>query len=154
MFRRWGRRLLCGSNICLPFGAASELRAIFRASKLGLRFPTNRSMAVPLLRFFFICASVASYVAFCFVISWPSSLLVLVPRESCASWLWHFLYSLLLFEHGLQNKFMFYHYGSWDRWLGYRKASFVHMVHICWALSVRQIIERISLKTEGIKIKS
>ena len=28
------------------------------------------------------------------------------------------------------------------------------MIHICWALSVEQIIKRVSLKTEGVKIKS
>ena len=31
-----------------------------------------------------------SYVAVCFVIICSSSFLILVPREECASWLWHF----------------------------------------------------------------
>ena len=34
-----------------------------------------------------------------------------------------------------------------------KEQPFVHMEHICLALSVKQIIKRISLKTEGVKIK-
>ena len=35
-----------------------------------------------------------------------------------------------------------------------KEQSFVHMIHCSWALSVKQIINRGSLKTEGVKIKS
>ena len=44
-------------------GAASELRVRFRASKPQSSFPTDRSKAVLLLQFFFVCASVISYMA-------------------------------------------------------------------------------------------
>ena len=35
-----------------------------------------------------------------------------------------------------------------------KKQAFVHMIHSCRALSVKQIIKRGSLKTEGVRIKS
>ena len=48
-------------------GAALELRVRVRASKTGLNpsvmFPTDLSNKVPLLHFFFVCASVVSYYA-------------------------------------------------------------------------------------------
>ena len=31
---------------------------------------------------------------------------------------------------------------------------FVHMIHICWVPFIKQIIKRVPLKTEGVKIKS
>ena len=34
------------------------------------------------------------------------------------------------------------------------KKLFVHMIHTCWALSIKQIIKRVFLKTGGVKIKS
>ena len=65
MFHRY-RGPLFGPNIYLLFGTASELRARFRANKTSLStdrsFPTDRSKAVPLLDFFFVCAYVISYV--------------------------------------------------------------------------------------------
>ena len=48
--------------------------------RTGLSFPV-RSKPVPLLQFFFICASVVSYVAFLFVIICLSSLLPLAPAS-------------------------------------------------------------------------
>ena len=35
-----------------------------------------------------------------------------------------------------------------------KEQSFVHMIHICGALSIKQIIKRVSLITDGVKIKS
>ena len=35
-----------------------------------------------------------------------------------------------------------------------KEQAFVHMIHNTWALSVKQIIKRGSLKTEGVRINS
>ena len=48
-------------------------------------FPADRSNAAPLLQLFFVCAIVVSYVVLVFVLICSSSLLLLVPREGCAS---------------------------------------------------------------------
>ena len=80
-FHRWRRGLLCGPNIYLQFGAASELRVRFRANTAGLSTylasaphsthththsskSTDRIKAVFLLQFLFVCAYVVSYEAF------------------------------------------------------------------------------------------
>ena len=45
-----------------------------------------------MLQFFFVRASVGSYVVFCFVIVCSSSLLLLVPRECNISWVYSIIF--------------------------------------------------------------
>ena len=53
-------------------------------------FSTERSKAFPLLQFVFFCVSVVSFVAFALPLFVPH-LFLFMPREICASGLWHFL---------------------------------------------------------------
>ena len=54
------------------------------------------------LHFFFDCMSVIAMVLSCLVIVSYSSLLLLVPREGCASRLWHFMgISIYIFSYTL-----------------------------------------------------
>ena len=70
MFHWWGRGPLRGPNIHLYFGAASELRVMFRASRTGispLLSPLPIAVClliISLLQFFFIHMSVVSYITF------------------------------------------------------------------------------------------
>ena len=52
---------------------------------------TYRSKSVPISQIFFVCASLISYMALVVVLICSSSLLPLLPREGCVSWLWYFL---------------------------------------------------------------
>ena len=86
---------LCGSNMYLQFGNASELRASFAQVKLvfALRPQVVFLLTVqgrflyhsPLfVRLWFHMWRVSVYFR-------SSSLLVLVPQKGCAPWFWHFL---------------------------------------------------------------
>ena len=60
--------------------------------KFPISIPTDSFKVVPLLQFFCLCASVfVAFVLSFFLCVCVSSLLLLVPRKVCASWLWHFL---------------------------------------------------------------
>ena len=69
--------------------------------------PTDRSKAVSLLQFFFLSSCVCGFIYdVCVVLICSSSLLRLVPREGCASFLWHFLgtFTYILIITSLHNK--------------------------------------------------
>ena len=92
-------------------GATSELKARFRANIPSLssshsRFPTDRSKAVILLQFFFISASVVSYLAFVLSLFGPHPpffwrLRRAVLRDCGISW----VSSLIITKTNLSNMF-------------------------------------------------
>ena len=98
MFQSGERVPLCGHNIYWRFGAASELRASFWASKTSLiltppqpskwfsywSFQGGSSVAALCL-----CDCVFIYDV-CVILFCYSSLRPLVARKGCASWLWLF----------------------------------------------------------------
>ena len=84
-----------------------------RLKRLPSSFPTNCSKAVPLLQFFFACASVVSYEAFVFFLICSSYLLLSKPQEGCALWFGHFLCIFIAWSNCI---FEFTKCAQWSFW--------------------------------------